>query len=122
MTNKEFDFNTIGKRMPYTTPDGFFGQLKENVWQEVKDSYPENTGSMPSAPRPTARKPLYLHILVQGVIAVAASIVLMLVFRPTLPHPDNASINDVGQAFDLLTTEDQAYLLTVYQEDIFINE
>ena len=30
---KGFDFNKIGKRMPYQVPDGFFDQLEENVWQ-----------------------------------------------------------------------------------------
>ena len=33
---KEFDFDKIGKRMPYQTPDGFFDEMEENIWNEVK--------------------------------------------------------------------------------------
>lgn len=28
---KEFDFKNIGKRMPYRTPDGFFGKMQKQV-------------------------------------------------------------------------------------------
>ena len=27
---KEFDFKNIGKRMPYRTPDGFFGKMQKH--------------------------------------------------------------------------------------------
>ena len=33
---KKFDFNQIGKRMPYSTPDNFFDKLEK----EVKASLP----------------------------------------------------------------------------------
>lgn len=29
---KEFDFKNIGKRMPYRTPDGFFGKMQNKYW------------------------------------------------------------------------------------------
>ena len=29
---KEFDFNRIGKRMPYTTPEGFFNKMEADIW------------------------------------------------------------------------------------------
>ncbi len=29
---KEFDFKNIGKRMPYRTPDGFFGKMQKQYW------------------------------------------------------------------------------------------
>ena len=28
---QNYDFNSVGKKMPYTVPDGFFDQLEENV-------------------------------------------------------------------------------------------
>lgn len=34
---KEFDFDKIGKRMPYQTPEGFFDEMEANIWNEVKD-------------------------------------------------------------------------------------
>lgn len=105
MTNKEFDFDKIGKRMPYTTPDGFFDQLEEDVWKEVKND-----------------RPAKLRLLMRGVLAVAASIALVLVIHMNFSKQRPATINDVDQAFSQLTTDDQAYLVNVYQEDVFINE
>ena len=28
---KDFDFNSIGKRMPYTAPEGFLDDIENNV-------------------------------------------------------------------------------------------
>ena len=107
--NKEFDFDNIGKQMPYTTPDGFFDQLEEDIWKEVKNDCQKE-------------KPAKMRILMRSMIAVAASIALLLVVNMNLSQPASASINDVDQAFSQLTTDDQAYLLSIYQEDVFINE
>ena len=107
--NKEFDFANIGKQMPYTTPDGFFDHLEEDIWKEVKNDCQKE-------------KPAKMRILMRSMIAVAASIALLLVVNMNLSQPASASINDVDQAFSQLTTDDQAYLLSIYQEDVFINE
>ena len=32
---KEFDFKNIGKRMPYRTPDGFFGKMQKQVLERT---------------------------------------------------------------------------------------
>lgn len=102
MANKEFDFNNIGKRMPYTIPDGFFDTLEADIWKEVKPA-----------------KSLFI---MRSVIAVAASIAVLIAIHIGFSQSDNATINDVDQAFSHLTTSDQAYLIDVYQNDVFINE
>ena len=107
--NKEFDFDNIGKQMPYTTPDGFFDHLEEDIWKEVKNDCQKE-------------KPAKMRILMRSMIAVAASIALLLVANMNFSKPASASVNDVDQAFSQLTTDDQAYLLNIYQEDVFINE
>ena len=99
--NKEFDFGHIGKRMPYSIPDGFFDQLEEDIRKEVK--------------------PAKSHSLLRTVLAVAASVALI-VISMNFPKSDKVSINDVDQAFSQLTADDQDYLLDIYQEDVFINE
>ena len=107
--NKEFDFDNIGKQMPYTTPDGFFDHLEEDIWKEVKNDCQKE-------------KPAKMRILMRSMIAVAASIAMLLVVNMNFSKPASASVNDVDQAFSQLTTDDQAYLLNIYQEDVFINE
>ena len=55
-------------------------------------------------------------------MAVAASIALLLVFHPFSPKEETDNFSHVEQAFANLSQEDQAYMLAVYQEDIFMNE
>ena len=33
--NKEFDFEQVGKRMPFRTPEGFFEQMQEETMQRI---------------------------------------------------------------------------------------
>ena len=35
---EQFDFNDVGKRMPYQVPDGFFSSMEEKIMQQVADS------------------------------------------------------------------------------------
>lgn len=107
---EKFDFNRIGKRMPYTVPDGFLTEIEKNVWEAVKDE------AMPKS----KHKYRLLYSISGGVIA--ASIAILLVFNFI---PDSRNTNDftkIEQAFSNLSSTDQAYLLTVYQNDLFINE
>jgi len=108
MTN-DFDFNRVGKRMPYTIPDGFFDQMESNVMKELGNG---------SVAKTSKRRPL--RRIAALAVAVSAAAAVALVFLPSR----NASTDfaDVEQAFCNLNTEDQAYMLSVYQEDIFINQ
>lgn len=107
---EEFDFKRIGKRMPYTVPEGFLTEIEKNVWETVKsDAIPKSK-----------RKYRLLYSISGGLIA--ASIAILLVFNFM---PDSRNTNDftkLEQAFSNLSSTDQAYLLTVYQNDLFINE
>ena len=109
---KEFDFNRIGKRMPYKTPEGFLDEMEANVWREVQDELPKAHHK---------RKTFRLRVFA-GAMAVSASIALLLVFHPFSPKEETDSFSHVEQAFANLSQEDQAYMLAIYQEDIFMNE
>lgn len=58
----------------------------------------------------------------RNVITLAASVALVLIVNINLPKQTTISMNDVDKAFSQLSTDDQAYLLSVYQDDVFINE
>ena len=107
---QNYDFSKIGKQMPYTVPDGFFDQLEENVMNEVKA-------------QPARKKATVLRMAIRAAIAIAACIALFLVVKKVLPQ-DNDTITDdfenVELAFNNLSTEDQDYLLDVYQEELFL--
>ena len=124
--NKEFDFDKMGKRVPYTTPDGFFDKLEEDIWKEVKDDYlgstPEKEVLPMTSAESKAKKPHTHRIAMRCVLALAASVVVAFIINMNFTKQDTATINDVDQAFSQLTTDDQAYLLNIYQDDVFINE
>ena len=124
MANKEFDFDKIGKRMPYTTPDGFFDKLEDEIWKDVRNDCQKekNDKTATIKPRQARSKATKTRLIIRSVIAAAAAIALLLVINMNFGKSYNASVKDVDQAFSQLTTADQTYLLSVYQEDVFIHE
>lgn len=109
--SEDFDFNRIGKRMPYTTPKSFLDDIETNVWETIKDEV------MPSKPKRNYR----LWYSISGGL-VAASVALLFVFNTLPNHQKTDGFEMFEQAFSNLSSADQNYLFTVYQEDLFINE
>lgn len=118
---EKFDFDKVGKRMPYSTPEGFFKEMEANILEAVKNDTPK--------PDKIERKkrPL-MRVMWTAVLAVAASVAVLLVLHIdfSAPHSSQPSQTDrelqaVDQAFAQLSAADQAYLLDVYQEDVFLN-
>jgi hypothetical protein len=117
---QNYDFNRIGKQMPYTVPDGFFDQLEENVMKEWKEE-----GGKRKEDTSLSRKARIIRIAFRAVLAAAACIALLLIVRKALPQNSGADVADdfasVELAFNNLSTEDQDYLLEVYQEEQFLD-
>ena len=109
--SEDFDFNRIGKRMPYTAPESFLDDIEKNVWETIKDEV------IPSKPKRNYR----LWYSISGGL-VAASVALLLVFNILPSHQKTDDFEMFEQAFSRLSSEDQNYLFTVYQDDLFINE
>ena len=108
---QNYDFNSVGKKMPYTVPDGFFDQLEEQVMNEVKAE---------PAKEKKPGKAKTIRIAIRTLLAVAACVALFLVVKKALPQGDDTITDDftsVELAFNNLSTEDQDYLLEVYQEE-----
>ena len=109
---QNFDFSKIGKQMPYTVPDNFFDELEKNVMNEVK------------AQPVKKNKAKTIRMVIRTALAVAACLALFLIVKKTLPQDRDNTIDDfdnVELAFNNLSTEDQDYLLEVYQEELFMN-
>ena len=106
---RQFDFEQIGKRMPYTVPDGFFDKLEANVMEEVRDKRGEA--------REYSSHKKALRIALRSILAVAACIILFFVLKPALPKNEAVDFESVELAFNNLSTEDQDYLLLVYEDE-----
>ena len=103
------DLTHVGKRLPYTVPDGFFEQLQSDVWQAVQSDLH----------RPRARRPLR-HCLAWGIAGgVAAALALGFFLYPHPEPPQAVPFSTVEQAFDRLSQEDHIYLLSIYENDPF---
>ena len=119
---EKFDFGKVGKRMPYSTPEGFFKEMEANILEQVKDDKPKPV-RIQSKKRPLIRG------IWAAAMAVAASVAVLLVLNidfaaphSSLPSQADNGIQAVDQAFAQLSSADQAYLLNVYQEDVFLDE
>ncbi len=70
---KEFDFNNIGKRLPYTTPQGFFERVTDDTLQKVKGRENKSVGRA----KKSGHAPIYFWFS-----AVAAAALLFLFVIP----------------------------------------
>ena len=130
-----FDFKQVGKRMPYTTPDGFFKDMEKNILETVKDDTPQAVKIQPQSVKVQPKKRPVFKMIWAAAIAVAASVAVLLVLNidfstadsslasshSSQPSQAKSDLEQVDQAFAQLSAADQAYLLDVYQEDVFLN-
>ena len=118
----KFNFDQVGKRMPYSTPEGFFKEMEANILEQVKGDKPKSVRKQPK------KRPL-MKVIWAAAMAVAASVAVLLILNidfvaphSTLPSQADNEMQAVDQAFAQLSSADQAYLLNVYQEDVFLDE
>ena len=105
---RDFNFDHIGKRLPYTAPDGFLDDMENNVWETVRQEM------LPSKPKRHFR---LWYSLTGGL--VAASIALFVVCN-LLANDSRSNFEDVEKAFANLSSNDQDYLFATYQDDLFM--
>ena len=139
----KFDFKQVGRRMPYTTPDGFFKDMEKNILEAVKDDdtpqavniQPQAVTNQSQAVKVQPKKRPVFKMIWAAAIAVAASVAVLLVLNidfsaadsslasshSSQPSQAKSDLEQVDQAFAQLSEADQAYLLDVYQEDVFLN-
>lgn len=128
--NKEFDFSSIGKRMPYTVPSDFFDKLEQRVKEQVigtelsaqtNEEHTESApGSMVLSQQPRSRNRSRLVWTIASGL-VAASVALFFIFHTPGRQPRTGDFATVEQAYSGLSSADQHYLMTVYQNDEFIS-
>ncbi len=119
---EKFNFDQVSKRMPYSTPEGFFKEMEANILEQVKDDKPKPVRIQPK------KRPL-MKVIWTAATAVAASVAVLLILNidfvaphSSLPSQADNEMQAVDQAFAQLSSADQAYLLDVYQEDVFLDE
>ena len=82
---ERFDFNRMGKRMPYTAPEGFLTEIEKNVWEIVKSEV------MPKS----KHNYRLLYTVLGGVIAAMALVLkmpLLLIVIALIPVLETLSV------------------------------
>lgn len=117
--NKDFDFDDIGKRMPYKAPDSFFEEMRHKVMQRT------------GAARGWKRR---LRIIIPAFVTVAA-VVAGFFFSPFLRHnggavstssctvsvtKDNVNSETMATFIENLSDEDLEELAGMSETDIFL--
>jgi hypothetical protein len=90
-----------------------FAKMEDNILEEIKGETPKPLG-ITKKKRPVMRR--LIPIALTAAAAIAAFFVLD-IHTPDSRQQDN--MQDVEQAFTKLSTSDQAYLLSLYQDDVF---
>ncbi|MDO4309660.1 MAG: hypothetical protein Q4C43_02900 [Prevotella sp.] len=106
---KNFNFDNIGKRLPYTMPPDTFNKMEADVFAALKQD---------------KRSRKSYRIIRWGSIAgiaVAASVALLLTIAPTMTVQDDL-LTQIDLAYANLSETDQDFLIEISQEDIFLNQ
>ena len=122
--SKDFDFEHVGKRMPYTVPDGFLDDLESNVLERVQQEARVDSGArlMPDEGKDSLRKPARLRMWARVAVAMAACTALFVAISAILLNQGESGIDEVETAFCQLSPDDQTFLLDVYQDEFFFYE
>lgn len=111
---KDFDFDDIGKRMPYYTPDGFFEEVQRKVMERAGVKQQRKS---------------HLKLIISTVIAMAA-LLAGFIFIPSLWQTDEGKPSSsilangsepVDKWIKELSDEELEELVNFSENDIFLN-
>ena len=108
----------IGKRMPYSVPVGYFDTLNAEITQQLAQHVPVE--------KPNSRKRLWRIITATlstaAVVTIAAVITHNYLTPPTTTEKIANYDQQIDQAFNHLSQTDQDYLLSVYQDNLYVDD
>lgn len=117
---QEYNFDRVGKKMPFVLPDDFFAQMQSTVLAEVEKEEKEKLH----------RKAMVKRIYV-AVASMAACICLVVgigygvIDKQSHAHSTAdmaaASVVSVDKAYDNLSSEEQQDLNATYANDIYLS-
>ena len=134
---EELDLDKLPRRMPYTVPEGTFDAIEHSVLaaiareQQADQVAPIPPLVPPAVPPavPTGRtRPARARRLLPwlgsalAVAAVTVWAVLTLAPHRQAPQPEAApTLESVALAFEKLSPADQEFILSTYQDDMYMN-
>ena len=134
---EELDLDKLPRRMPYTVPEGTFDAIERSVLEAIaREQQADQVAPIPSLVLPAvppavptgctrpARARRLLPWLGSAVAVAAVTVWAALSLAPhrQAPQPEAApTLESVALAFEKLSPADQEFILSTYQDDMYMN-
>lgn len=120
----------LNKRLPYSVPDGFFDVMEANVMAMIKADAEAGTSvgddkadtqMWDKRYRKTIKRTRAISL---SFLAMAASLLLLFTILPksTKTAQQANDLESIDKAFSQLSTDDQTFLMEVYDDDMFLDD
>ena len=118
----------LNKRLPYSVPDGFFDVMEANVMAKIKADAGINVGDDKAdtqmRDKQYRKTTTHTRIISLSILAVAASLLLLFTIfsQSTKAAQQTNGMESIDKAFSQLNTDDQAFLMEVYDDDMSLDD
>lgn len=117
----------LNKRLPYSVPDGFFDVMEDNVMAKIKADAGINVGGDKAdtqmRDKQYRKTTTHTRTISLSILAMAASLLLFTIFsQSTKTVQQTNGMESIDKAFSQLNTDDQAFLMEIYDDDMFLDD
>ena len=120
----------LNKRLPHSVPDGFFDVMEANVMAKIKADAEAGTSvgddkadtqMWDKRYRKTIKRTRAISL---SFLAMAASLLLLftILSKTTKTAQQTNDLDSIDKAFSQLSTDDQTFLMEVYDDDMFLDD
>ena len=118
----------LNKRLPYSVPDGFFDVMEDNVMAKIKADAGINVGGDKAdtqmRDKQYRKTTTHTRTISLSILAMAASLLLLFTIfsQSTKTAQQTNGMESIDKAFSQLNTDDQAFLMEIYDDDLFLDD
>lgn len=118
----------LNKRLPYSVPDGFFDVMEANVMAKTKADAGINVGGDKAdtqmRDKQYRKTTTHTRTISLSILAMAASLLLLFTIfsQSTKTAQQTNGMESIDKAFSQLNTDDQAFLMEIYDDDMFMDD
>lgn len=118
----------LNKRLPYSVPDGFFDVMEANVMAKIKADAGINVGGDKAdtqmRDKQYRKTTTHTRTISLSILAMAASLMLLFTIfsQSTKTAQQTNGMESIDKAFSQLNTDDQAFLMEIYDDDMLLDD
>ena len=118
----------LNKRLPYSVPDGFFDVMEANVMAKIKADAGINVGGDKAdtqmRDKQYRKTTKHTRTISLSILAMAASLLLLFTIfsQSTKTAQQTNGMESIDKAFSQLNADDQAFLIEIYDDDMFLDD